>query len=281
MNDAFRHTGIGFLGNIPWGAHICLFYETKEDVLNAVTTFLKAGLASKEFCIWAVPEVLTEDEAKQALSQAVPDFDRHLADRSIEIFPAREWYATGDRFDLNRMIGGWREKLNDALSRGYEGLRVSGDAAWLESKHWEDFSAYEREFEEAFAGCSMTALCTYPLAQSRGIDVLDVARVHQFTMALRKGDWEVIETNGPETAKALERLSEAEHAAASHRSAKLATLTARERAIFDHIAAGASSKEVGGRLGISPRTVDFHRANILHKLGAKNTADLLRMGLTK
>lgn len=280
LNDPFRHTGIGFLGSAPWRGHICLFYETKEDLLHVVTPYLKAGLASKEFCMWAVPEVLTEDEAKQALSQAVADFDRHLTDRSIEIFPAREWYAAGGRFDLKRMIDGWREKLGDALSRGYKGLRVSGDTAWLESKDWEDFSTYEREFDEAFAGCSMTALCTYPLGQSRGVDVLNVARIHQFTMALRKGDWEVIQTKGPETGKATERLSEAEHAA-SHLYAKLATLTARERMIFDQIIAGASSKELGGRLGISSRTVDFHRTNILRKLGAKNTADLLRMRLTK
>jgi DNA-binding CsgD family transcriptional regulator len=39
---------------------------------------------------------------------------------------------------------------------------------------------------------------------------------------------------------------------------------------------GASSKEAARRLGISPRTVEFHRANIMRKLGARNTADLLR-----
>jgi FixJ family two-component response regulator len=37
----------------------------------------------------------------------------------------------------------------------------------------------------------------------------------------------------------------------------------------------ASSKEAGRTLGISPSTVDFHRANLLKKLGAKNTADLV------
>jgi|SRR3977135_4379710 DNA-binding NarL/FixJ family response regulator len=38
---------------------------------------------------------------------------------------------------------------------------------------------------------------------------------------------------------------------------------------------GASSKEAGRMLGISPRTVDFHRANLLKKLGARNAADLV------
>jgi DNA-binding CsgD family transcriptional regulator len=43
-----------------------------------------------------------------------------------------------------------------------------------------------------------------------------------------------------------------------------------------HIVRGASSKEAARTLGISPRTVDFHRANMMQKLGAKNIADLVR-----
>jgi DNA-binding CsgD family transcriptional regulator len=39
---------------------------------------------------------------------------------------------------------------------------------------------------------------------------------------------------------------------------------------------GASSKEAARDLGISPRTIDFHRANIIEKLGARNTADVIR-----
>jgi DNA-binding CsgD family transcriptional regulator len=43
------------------------------------------------------------------------------------------------------------------------------------------------------------------------------------------------------------------------------------------VARGASNKEAGRRLGISPRTVEVHRARIMDKLGAKNTADLIRI----
>jgi DNA-binding CsgD family transcriptional regulator len=57
-------------------------------------------------------------------------------------------------------------------------------------------------------------------------------------------------------------------------------LTERERAVLAQIVKGASSKEAARALGISPRTVDFHRANIMEKLGAKNTADLMRLVLS-
>jgi DNA-binding CsgD family transcriptional regulator len=56
-------------------------------------------------------------------------------------------------------------------------------------------------------------------------------------------------------------------------------LTPRERDVLDRVVAGASNKEAGRTLGISPRTVEVHRARIMDKLGAKNTADLVRIVL--
>jgi FixJ family two-component response regulator len=54
-------------------------------------------------------------------------------------------------------------------------------------------------------------------------------------------------------------------------------LTAREREVLREIASGASSKEAGRLLNISPRTVEVHRARIMRKLGARNAADLMRI----
>jgi FixJ family two-component response regulator len=54
-------------------------------------------------------------------------------------------------------------------------------------------------------------------------------------------------------------------------------LTPREREVLERIALGASNKEAGRQLGISPRTVEVHRARIMEKLGARNTADLVRI----
>ena len=55
-----------------------------------------------------------------------------------------------------------------------------------------------------------------------------------------------------------------------------ADLTPREHGILAEIVVGHSSKEIARFLDISPRTVEFHRANLLKKVAAKNTADLVR-----
>lgn len=56
-------------------------------------------------------------------------------------------------------------------------------------------------------------------------------------------------------------------------------LTDREHDVLETIIAGETSKMAGRRLGISPRTIEVHRAHILAKCGARNTADLLRIVL--
>jgi len=56
-------------------------------------------------------------------------------------------------------------------------------------------------------------------------------------------------------------------------------LTPREHEVLLLLTSGASNKEAGRTLGISPRTVEVHRARIMDKLGAKNAADLVRIVL--
>ena len=57
-------------------------------------------------------------------------------------------------------------------------------------------------------------------------------------------------------------------------------LTPREREVLAQIASGVSNKEAGRSFGISPRTIEVHRARIMDKLGARNAADLVRIVLS-
>ena len=58
-------------------------------------------------------------------------------------------------------------------------------------------------------------------------------------------------------------------------------ITRRERDVLGQIASGASNKEAGRQLKISPRTVEVHRARIMEKLGARNATDLMRIVLSE
>src|ERR1700682_5014913 len=209
MTIEMRKSGVDVVGDMPWGTHFCLFYETQTDLLETLVSYCKAGLENQEFCLWVVAEPLTGEAAERALKRAVPDFDRYFADRSIEIVAARDWYLQDGTFDLNRVIGGWNEKLARASARGYAGVRVTGDTAWLEKKDWKDFCEYEESLNQAVANQRLAVLCTYPLAACGAAEILDVVRTHQFAVTKRRGSWDVIETAGHKQAKAeIKRLNE-------------------------------------------------------------------------
>ena len=276
MKHALTPTGIDILGSVPWGTHLGVFYETKQDFLEIVVPYFRAGLENKEFCLWILPPPMAQQEALEALKRGVPDFDRHLPEGNIELVSDYQWYMPEGSFEIAAVIERLHKKLREAISKGYVGLRVNGSGASLQKVDLKRFNEYEKELDDRIADEKTIVLCSFPLEESSSAAVLHAARNHQFIAALRDGSWEVIETHEHRGKNLFELASETANARSS-RFAKLAELTQREQAVLVQIAVGASSKEAGRVLGISPRTVEFHRANILQKLKAKNTADLMRI----
>src|SRR5258706_7033280 len=210
MATEFRKSGISVVGDVPWGTHFCHFYETKQDLLDTLIPYFKAGLESREFCVWVVSdsELITVAEAKGALTRVVPDLDCARADEIIEILSALDWYLKENVFNLERVTWAWDAKLKRALARGYDGMRVSGDTFWLADKDWKDFCAYEKQLNDSITDQPMTVLCTYPLSKSGATEVLDVVQAHQFAIARRQGEWQVIESPEPIRARAeIKRLN--------------------------------------------------------------------------
>ena len=278
LKHALTQTGIDILGKIPWGTHLCLFYETKQDFLDIMVPYFRAGLENQEFCLWILPSPMAQQEAVEALKRGVSDFDRHLLEGNIELVADYQWYMPGGSFDFAAVVERFDKKLREAISKGYVGLRVNGSGASLQKAGSKRFTEYEKALDNRIADEKTIILCSFALEESASSAVIDAARTHQLTAALRDGSWEVIETHDARGEHLLEHEGETANARPSP-LAKLAKLTPREQAVLAQIAVGASSKEAARRLGISPRTVEFHRANILQKLKAKNTADLMRIVL--
>jgi FixJ family two-component response regulator len=119
------------------------------------------------------------------------------------------------------------------------------------------------------------------------IAVAPRADVRTAVHAMRCGATDVVE--GPLEAQALlSCLRDACRHAAARPTRPIALspfpgselLTRRELEVLSHVASGASNKEAGRLLGISPRTVEVHRARAMEKLGARNAADLVRIILS-
>ena len=128
------------MGEIPWGSHFCNFYETKQDLLDTLIPYFKTGLESNEFCFLGSLKfgLITVEEAKKALEQVVPDFERHFSDKNIEILNETDWYLEDNVFNLEKVINAWHvkaqpgiEKLRSMMECGFQGIR-SGEREGLE-----------------------------------------------------------------------------------------------------------------------------------------------------
>jgi DNA-binding CsgD family transcriptional regulator len=249
MPNRQRHSGLSILGDVPWGCHFSVFYETKQDVLDTLVPYFKAGIEHNEFCIWVVGDPLTIEEASAALEANIPNFARHLASGHMEVIDGNNWYLKRDLKDVARA---WHEKLETALAKGGDGLRLAGQNLWLETDRRDAFLAYEHEVDLSFDGQPILAICMYPLQASRGADVLEVAQAHGLTAVRRNGEWKFIETsNGP----------------------TVHSLTLREMEVLGWVARGKSAWEIGKILDITKRTVDEYARSAARKLGAANRAE--------
>ena len=69
MNEKMRKSGINIIGDLPWGAHFCQFYQTKEDLTDILVPFFKAGLENNEFCMWVTSQALEAKRQKKPLER--------------------------------------------------------------------------------------------------------------------------------------------------------------------------------------------------------------------
>jgi DNA-binding NarL/FixJ family response regulator len=72
-----------------------------------------------------------------------------------------------------------------------------------------------------------------------------------------------------------------EETSADRPASRLDMLTSREREVLALVASGLTAKEVGARLGISERTVSFHKDQMKHRLGARSTIEVVNLYLSE
>jgi FixJ family two-component response regulator len=104
---------------------------------------------------------------------------------------------------------------------------------------------------------------------------------------MKKGAMDFIQKpfSEPDLVRLVERMLEhakeafSESRQAASRESLLSKLTLRESQVLERIVAGRLNKQIADDLGISIKTVEAHRANIMEKLNANTVADLLKIAL--
>jgi PAS domain S-box-containing protein len=194
MREHLRKSGIDVIGDVPWGTHICQFYQTKEDLMEILITYFKAGLENNEFCLWVTSQPVEVEDAEEALKRAVPDFNTYLEKGQIEIIPYTDWFIPEGFFDSKRVASRRFEKLKHALESNYAGMRLSGNTTWLEKENWSSFIEFKEQTDKAMDIYRMINLCTYFLDRHNAAEIIDVVVNHQFALIKSEGIWKRIDS---------------------------------------------------------------------------------------
>ena len=194
MASRGRHLGIDTLGNVAWGTHLCIFYETPEDLSNILGLYFKAGLENDESCLWITSGPSESQEAMVALKNFVNDLDYYISKGQIEILDASKWCTGSGQSQADKLLSGLIEKEQQAINSGFDGLRFSGNMFGLETSIWSHIIVeHEAIINNILNGRRMVALCSYPSTGYEAAKVLDIASSHQITLVKRAGKWTAIE----------------------------------------------------------------------------------------
>lgn len=199
--DVGRDLAIPAIGMAPWGTHFCQFYDTKQDLLDTLVPFFRAGLENNEKCVWITSEPLDTDDATEALSRQVDDLERRIAAGQMWFLPHESWYGDSGGDQSERYLQAIAPGIELALQEGYAGLRGTGNASWVQPSCWKPYMDYEEGIGLRYGDQPLIALCTFPLAMCDSVKMIDVLMRHRYGL-IRQADWTLIEPSQDKRATA-------------------------------------------------------------------------------
>jgi hypothetical protein len=184
--------GLPGIAQIPWGAHVCNFYRTREELSAALVPFFLAGLRGKERCIWITAEPLLAVDAIAELEAAGLDARAEIARGSLLVRDFSDWYAEAGTLLGSQVVDLWLGEEARALAEGYQGLRITGNVTFLRPEDWPLFMEYEELVNTAFHGRRIVTLCTYWLEQCASAETLEVLRRHNGALDRPDEGWQIL-----------------------------------------------------------------------------------------
>ena len=191
--EKYRKSGVDFLGDIPWGAHICQFYQTRQDLIDIAVPYMKAGLENNEFCLWVACDPLDPQGALEAMISAWPGCEEYVERGQIKFLSHKGWYYREGPFDPKKMVESTIDIVNRALKNEYDGMRISSNMSWIEKSEWRKLSEFEKNLNGLDGAHPLVTMCSYPLAKCGPAEVAEVTKNHG-TAIMKQGDnWEIMQ----------------------------------------------------------------------------------------
>jgi hypothetical protein len=190
--------GLPGITTVPYGVHLCHFYDSRQDLVQALVPYFEAGLRSNERCIWVTAAPLEAAEARAELAKVLPGVDEAMRQGRLRILDFSDWYAESEKLKGLEVVNLWLREEEAALAAGYSGLRITGNTSFLTPEDWDGFMEYERAINQAFLQRRIVTLCSYRLQQAGPAELLDVVRSHHCTVEHTETSWRVLTSSETE-----------------------------------------------------------------------------------
>ncbi len=181
-----RKSGIPSVGDLPWGSHLAQFYDSKQDLLEVLVPYFKAGLENNEFCLWAVQAPLNVEEAQVALRETFPRLPERMEAGQIEIV-AEPQPSSPNLDPLGTIVAG----VDQSVLRSFDGLRLARPA-FQEESGARRFSVHD---QETLAALHLIAIFLYPRRQFDAVGLMEVVTQHRLTLVRGTDRWEILESS--------------------------------------------------------------------------------------
>lgn len=158
---------------------MCCIYRNKEEQMSALSSFMSVGVKRGEKCLYIVDD-RTKKEVIRTFKKLNFEVEKFIDDGQFEFMTKTESYVKDGRFDPDKMIDLLDKRKKDALKKGYEGLRVTGEMTWFfgDIPGVERLMEYESKLNEFLPDNEIIALCQYNEERFSSEILVNVIRTH-------------------------------------------------------------------------------------------------------
>lgn len=186
--EEYIESGIKALDLVRWGTHVAQLCKTKNELIELLVPYIETGLEQDELCVW-VTSGISQEEAREALAERIPHLQNYIDKGQLQFFSDEEWFMPGGRFDGQCALDGGLEKCREALSSGYEGLRITGNLFWLDQSNWNSFMEFESNLDSVIQDYKALIVCVYKEDKCTMENIADVMKTHEYVISKVDDSW--------------------------------------------------------------------------------------------
>jgi hypothetical protein len=158
-----------FLRRLKPSDHIILVYETPEAKFNILFNYIDQGLKSGEAALYVCSEAKPA-QIRNAMKRFGIDVEKHERTGALKILHYTEFYIIDGKFSISNTLTLWSRFYEEAMSKGFKGLRVTGETAcFFKHNMVQELVEYEKALHRVL-DIPMIAICSYRTDRLNSVD---------------------------------------------------------------------------------------------------------------